>query len=132
MRVRCGPGPAVHCSVARATEPRLAGDTMRLGVWDPHENPGRRSNDRASGLGCGIRTKTPGAVPMTEQAVLGVGSARKPWAPTQNRSFACFRDTNCFQIHTDNGGAKKIPKLQGMCLQDAGTPTSQCVHNCPE
>ena len=30
-----------------------------------------------------IRTKTLGAVPMTEQAVWGVGSAWKPRAPTQ-------------------------------------------------
>ena len=38
---------------------------MRFGVWDPHENPGRRPKNRASGLGCGIRMKTPGTVPMT-------------------------------------------------------------------
>ena len=35
-------------------------------VWgDPHENPGRRHKDRARVLGCGIRMKTPGTVPMT-------------------------------------------------------------------
>ena len=38
---------------------------MRFGVWDPHENPGRRPKDRANALGCGIRMKTPGAVPKT-------------------------------------------------------------------
>ena len=30
-----------------------------------HGNPGRRPDDRASGLGCGIRKKTPGTVPKT-------------------------------------------------------------------
>ena len=35
------------------------------GLGYPHENPGRRPDDRASGLGCGIRRKTPGTDPRT-------------------------------------------------------------------
>ena len=36
-------------------------------VWggDPHENPGCRPDDRASGLECAIRRKKPGADPKT-------------------------------------------------------------------
>ena len=30
----------------RLSEPRLARDIMRFGVWDPHENPGRRPENR--------------------------------------------------------------------------------------
>ena len=38
------------------------------------------------------RTKTLGAVPRTEQAVWGVGSARKPWAPSQKPAHRnCLR-----------------------------------------
>ena len=45
-------------------------------VWGghPHENPGRRPKNRASGLGCGIRMKTPGTVPTTGTSGLAVAS----------------------------------------------------------
>ena len=41
--------------------------------------------------------KTLGAVPMTEQAVWGVGSAGKPRAPSQRPVPRDCRDHNCFQ-----------------------------------
>ena len=50
-----------------------------------------------------IRTKTLGAVPMTEQAVWGVGSGGKPRAPTQKPAHRiCLRLQLFSDSHIDN------------------------------
>ena len=61
------------CGASRCSQ------SMRFGVWDPQENPGRRPKDRASGLGCVIRMKTPGNRP-------------------KNRYRATSRDCNCLEL----------------------------------
>ena len=52
------------------------------------------------------RTKTLGAVPMTEQAVLGVGSAGKPRAPSQ-RPVPRDSATPTVSVTDNVGRAKK-------------------------
>ena len=50
-----------------------------------------------------IRTKTLGAVPRTEQAVWGVGSAGKPRAPTQEPAHRICLRLQLFSVfHIDN------------------------------
>ena len=61
------------------------------------------------------RTKTLGAVPRTEQAVWGVGSARKPRAPSQNRPIAIACDRrNCFQRSPTMSFARKKRKKSSL------------------
>ena len=97
--------------------PMLAVDA----VWGghPHENPGRRPKNRASGLGCVIRMKTPGTVPTTGTSGLAVASTPSGSGRGSDPTVTLLSRHHCFQSPTMSYARKKKITAQRMFMANS-------------